>query len=336
MHTVVAIVLTELLAFSALLILFTAIVYQTGRFASDWEAIRMNVLHHLLTVQEWIVERFHISYAEQHDYLKIATNKTFDNGGWLIASTIGSVGNTLFNLFLIPVYVFLFLVYHQHLKNFWLSLFGPEHELAVREAMSSVRSIIQSYLSGLMIEMMVVAGLNATGLFLLGVNYAIFLGLLSAVLNLIPYIGTMIAGLLGVIVTLSSTDQLSKVVGVILVFWVVQLIDNNLLMPRIVGRKVKINALISILAVLIGGSLAGVSGMFLSIPTVAILKVIFDHADGLKPWGLLLGVEEQVERPVKKTIIQYILSSTWHPATPAPAQQTETRPEQEEETPQEP
>ena len=77
--------------------------------------------------------------------------------------------------------------------------------------------------------------------------------------------------------------------GVVGVFLTVQFIDNNLLVPLVVGSKVRINALVSIVGVLIGGALAGISGMFLSIPAIAILKVIFDRVDGLKPWGILLG-----------------------------------------------
>ncbi|MNE93126.1 AI-2 transport protein TqsA [compost metagenome] len=71
----------------------------------------------------------------------------------------------------------------------------------------------------------------------------------------------------------------------------VQFLDNNILMPRIVGSKVQINALASILSVIIGGALAGIPGMFLAIPITAILKVVFDAAPGLEPYGYLLGDE---------------------------------------------
>lgn len=312
-NSIVAILFTELIAFSILLILFTAIIYQAGKFISDWQAISQNVVHHLANIQAWIADKFNISYADQSDYIRTAGNKAISNADQWVAGTVSSVGSTLFDVFLIPVYVFLFLVYHRRLTAFLQKVFGMQHAATVQRTLAAIRVIIQSYLSGLMIEMLVVASLNATGLFLLGVNYALFLGLMSAVLNLIPYIGTMIAGVLSVVVTLSSSDELSKVIGVIMIFWVVQLIDNNLLMPRIVGRKVKINALISITAVLVGGALAGVAGMFLSIPTIAILKVVLDHAEGTQAWGDLLGEDPPVERRAKQGLVRYILSSTWHP-----------------------
>jgi predicted PurR-regulated permease PerM len=83
-------------------------------------------------------------------------------------------------------------------------------------------------------------------------------------------------------------------VGIILA--AVQFIDNNFLMPMIVGSKVRINALVTIVGVLVGGALCGVPGMFLSIPGLAVLKVIFDRVNGLKPFGMLLGDDVPVEK----------------------------------------
>src|SRR5690606_11797801 len=81
----------------------------------------------------------------------------------------------------------------------------------------------------------------------------------------------------------------------------VQFLDNNILMPRIVGSKVRINALGTIVGVLVGGAIAGVSGMFLSLPIIAVMKIVFDRSDMFKPWGVLLGDEIPKESPMKDT-----------------------------------
>ena len=78
-------------------------------------------------------------------------------------------------------------------------------------------------------------------------------------------------------------------VYVLALYSIIQFIDNNYIMPKIVASRVQINAFISVIVVLIGGALWGLSGMFLSIPLTAIMKVIFDHIEPLKPWGFLLG-----------------------------------------------
>jgi predicted PurR-regulated permease PerM len=86
-----------------------------------------------------------------------------------------------------------------------------------------------------------------------------------------------------------TTEGYNTQLGILIAYVIIQFIDNNILVPRIVSSKVQINALISIIVVLLGGSLWGVPGMFLSIPFVAILKIIFDRVPDLKPWGKLLG-----------------------------------------------
>jgi len=127
------------------------------------------------------------------------------------------------------------------------------------------------------------------GLLILGIDYAIILGITGAVLNVIPYIGGVVAVALPMIVSIVTKDTISSPFLVLGLYIVVQFIDNHYVSPKIVASKVKINALVSVIVVLIGGAIWGIPGMFLSIPLTAILKVIFDNIDSLKPWGFLLG-----------------------------------------------
>jgi predicted PurR-regulated permease PerM len=148
---------------------------------------------------------------------------------------------------------------------------------------------MQHYITGLLTETSIVAVLNIIGLLIIGAPFAILLGLIAAILNLIPYIGGLIAVVLTALITFSNTGSVTKMVYAIVIFMIVQLIDNNFLVPKVIASRVKLNALISIVGVLIGGALCGVGGMFLSIPFLAICKVIFDRVDDLKPWGKVLG-----------------------------------------------
>ena len=78
-------------------------------------------------------------------------------------------------------------------------------------------------------------------------------------------------------------------VYVLIIYYFIQLVDNNYIVPKIVASKVKINALFSIIVVIAGNALWGIPGMFLSIPLLAIVKLIFDNIESLSPWGFLLG-----------------------------------------------
>ena len=110
---------------------------------------------------------------------------------------------------------------------------------------------------GLLIEALIVAVLNTTALLILGVEYAIVPGLLGALLNMLPYIGGIIAIALPVFMATVTKDGYSTQLGIIIADIVIQFIDNNFLIPRIVSSKVQINALVSILFVLLGGTLLG-------------------------------------------------------------------------------
>lgn len=203
--------------------------------------------------------------------------------------TLSQLGQFTITVVLIPVYLFMMLYYKSLLLEFIRKLFRSEHHSAVVEVLANSKNIIQSYLVGLFFEMVIMAVLNSVGLLILGIDYAIILGILCAVLNVIPYIGGVVATILPMIIAFVTKDSLIYPALVLVVTIVIQFIDNNLIVPKIVASRVQINALISVIAVLIGGAIWGVAGMFLSIPLIAILKVIFDHIEPLKPWGFLFG-----------------------------------------------
>ncbi len=189
------------------------------------------------------------------------------------------------------MYSFLFLYYKTLVLNFLFEIFSEENSKEVGVVLIQTKSAIQSYMFGLLMEALIVATLNTGALMILGVEYAILLGVLGAILNVLPFIGGMLAILLPLVIVTITKDGFGTQFGVIIAYVVIQFIDNHFLVPYIVSSKVKINALISILIVLMGGAVWGISGMFLSIPFVGILKIIFDKISELKPWGKLLGDE---------------------------------------------
>jgi predicted PurR-regulated permease PerM len=126
------------------------------------------------------------------------------------------------------------------------------------------------------------------------VPYAILMGILGAILNVLPFFGGILAALLPMMVATITRDGLHTQIGIAISYMVIQFIDNHFLIPYIVSSRVRINALISIVAVLLGAAAWGLSGMFLSIPFIGILKIVFDQIPEMRPWGRLLGSEVDV------------------------------------------
>lgn len=233
----------------------------------------------------FIQQTFNVPIAKQNQMVSDALN----NSQTLVGGALGGLLGILSVVFLLPVYIFLLLYYKTLILNFCYEVFAEENSKKVGEVLKETKGAIQSYIVGLLIELIIVAAMNSAALLLLGVKYGLLIGVIGAILNLIPYLGGIVAIALPVLMATVTKDGYSTQLGVIGAYIIIQFIDNNILVPRIVSSKVQINALMSILVVLLGNMLWGVSGMFLSIPFLAVLKIIFDRITPLKPWGKLLG-----------------------------------------------
>jgi len=273
------------------LLLFGGIMYfisfQIVGFSENFPILKDKFYELLKQLQVWAQAKFDISISRQVELI----NEALNSSKGLIGQTVGTAVTTLIIIFILPVYVFLLLFYKTLILNFLYESFAEENSKRVADILKQTKSAIQSYMVGLLLEALIVAALNSTALLILGVKYAILLGLLGALLNMLPYIGGIIAVALPVLIATVTKDGYSTQLGIIIAYIIIQFIDNNFLIPKIVSSKVQINALISILIVLLGGALWGLAGMFLSIPFVAILKIICDRVEGLRPWGKLLGDE---------------------------------------------
>ena len=265
----------------------------------DIPSIKQHINEHFISLQNWVKERLHISFQEQNEYLNQQADKLKETGTGYISHTFFSITEAVMLLILMPIYTFLLLFYKDHIRKFLFAVFNQEHATGIKNVITKTKLMIRSYMVGLLIEMGIVATADSTGLVLLGVKYAIFFGVLAAVLNLIPYIGMFTATLFTVLVSLTTTDNTSNIVWIVVIFYSIHIVDVNVLMPKIVASRLRINALISILGVVIGGTLTGISGLFLSIPAIAFIKIVCDEVEELKPWGLLMGDETTYSKKSK-------------------------------------
>jgi len=282
---ILAIVLSMTIAIVMIVALMYFLSSQVAHFFDDLDAIKLRLSNLLHDVQVWLQTSFGFSATKQAKLIDDAANSSKG----MIGQTLSGLLGILSVVFLIPVYVFLLMLYKTLILNFLYEVFSEENQTKVAEILTETKGAIQSYIVGLLIETAIVAVLNSAALLLLGIQNAILIGVIGAILNLLPYIGGIIAIALPVLMATVTKDGYTSQLSIIAAYAIIQFLDNNIFVPRIVSSKVQINALISIVVVLLGAALWGVPGMFLSIPFIAVLKIIFDRIDGLKPWGKLLG-----------------------------------------------
>src|SRR5690606_29760222 len=144
-------------------------------------------------------------------------------------------------------------------------------------------------LTGVCIVAVTFSVINTIGLTIIGIENALFFGVMVAFVNIIPYIGSVAGSTIVVLYTLITRDSLVTPAVVALFFIVLQQIDSYILTPKITGSKIQLNALFTIMALLLGSLVWGVAGMILFVPFLGAAKVVFDHVESLKPYGTLIG-----------------------------------------------
>ena len=252
--------------------------------------------------QEYLMQHWNIPLAKTNSYLDEARKGIKP----LLGQLLGSVAGTMGTVFLLPVYTFLLLYYKDLILNFLYEVFAEENAKEVSTVLRQVRGAIQSYMYGLLIEAAIVASLNTIALLILGVKYAVLMGVLGALLNVLPFIGGILAAALPIMVATITKDGYNTQIGIAIAYIIIQFTDNHFLIPYIVSAKVRVNALLSVVAILLGGAVWGLAGMFVSIPFIGVLKIIFDRIPEMQPWGRLLGDKIEARRTVRRGNIRAV------------------------------
>ncbi|WP_276374010.1 AI-2E family transporter [Chryseolinea sp. H1M3-3] len=290
-----ALSITIVLAITIILLglLIWLIVNQVVGLINDLPNLQAKLENYISQVSSTLRRDFGISTSEQNKYLGESMRTVSVYLGDVLISTT----NTLSILIQIPIYIFLILIYRDKFKDFFVSLIPGEGEFVWKKDMERV---VQGYISGLTLVTLIIAALNCIGLLALGIDHAIFFGILSGVLTIIPYVGIIIGALFPLIMALITKDSMWYAIGVVIVFAVVQFLEGNFITPRITGSKVSINALAAIIALVIGGKILGIAGMILAVPGIGVLKILLSHSEHLKPFVILL---EDKDRPDPKVDI---------------------------------
>jgi AI-2 transport protein TqsA len=277
------------------MVLFLGLFYfftrQLIHLSRDLPSLQEKVLEKYQEVQDWISDKYHITNTQQISYLHKSGTGIMNTAMNSVATTIMGIASTLILTIFFFIFTFFILQYRRLIMRFVIELFHESYNERVQGIISRIRSLIKSYVQGLLIEMSVIAILIYISLIIIGIKYALLFSIMAAVLNIIPYLGIYFSMAVAMLIT-TAIGSTGHVVAVGIVFLVTHFADANIILPKVVGGKVKMNPLVTILAVLIGHLVWGIPGMFLFIPLTAIIRLISDEIPDLKPWAILLGEEK--------------------------------------------
>ena len=280
---------------------------QIASFADDWPELTQKLDEKWKSIQQWIYEEFKITRKEQGKWIDQKMGEAADSGHTYVLGIFSATGTFLANLALIPIYIFFLTYYKDKFKQFviLISKKQPQDPDDILDIMTRISTVSQKYLKGLMLDILILSVLNSTGFLLLGLKHAILFGVLASILNIIPYVGVLIGSILHIIMALLTKDAFSYALGVALICWFVQFIDNNFITPYVVGSSVSINPLTAVIALIIAALIWGLPGMVLCIPIAGMIKVVCDNVDSLKPYAFLMGEEKDFNKKRERT------SSLW-------------------------
>jgi predicted PurR-regulated permease PerM len=303
------------IAFGFLAVLGFFLVQQVRSFAADADMFTQRLEELLTSADVFLSTWFAMEVELNLDNVLTAVVDYLQENAGALTRGISGAASTLTTFFLMPIFMFLILLFRDMLKTFVRKVFGRGHkatEHKVDEIIERVKTLVQRYITGLLMVIMILAVINSTMLLVIGVDHAIFFGVFAAMLNVIPFIGPIFGSILPVLYSLITMDSLWFPVIILGGFYIIQLFESNLFTPVIVGSQVSMNAFMTLLLILIGAQIWGLAGMILFIPLGAILKVVSDQVDSLKPYGFLLGRVEDDQSEVRSVFAQKVRSLTKH------------------------
>jgi len=306
---IAAILLSILVLIIVIAVLLYVVTLQIGGFAEELPRITEKaeiLLDQTLTMGERYLS---LSRTQQVTEAKKYLVNMLSEGRAVLLNTLVTTTGAISTFILLPLYVFFFLLYRDFFRRFFYKAIASVPNEDLNTLLKKIYVVIQSYLSGLFLVIIIVGVLNSIGLLLLGIPHAIFFGFLAGFLILIPYIGILIGSLFPALLSIVTMDSPWYAVGVIGVMSFVQFLEGNFITPNIVGSKVSVNPMAAIVALFLGGQLWGLSGLILALPITAILKVVLDTIPSLEPYGFLLGepaheVEEDKAEERQKAVEQ--------------------------------
>lgn len=296
---ILAIILCLLLALTILTGLFYGISVQLSNFSEVVPQFVKRGNEYINSIQKFADEHLNIDKQRQVDEIRKYLNQALSEAGVIVTTTLLTTTNIISTLFLVLLFAFFLLLYRDFFRTFFYKIFSDARRSKVDGVMSGIYEVVKDYMAGLFLVIIIIGTLMTVGLLILGVDYAVFFGFFGACLVLIPYFGISLGSLIPAAYTLVTQDNPFKALGVIGVFLFVQALEGNFITPYIVGSKVSINPLAAIIALILWENVWGLPGLVLALPMTAILKVIFDAVDSLKPYGFLIGEAEKPRPPIK-------------------------------------
>ena len=273
----------------SLLIIIGVAAWQLTTLVEDLPAVKERSGKLLSEAEKFIQSRFSISPAKQESIVQRQLKSIGQSAGSYAGQMLGGLTSTVAWLVLSLLFTFLFLYNKERYESFFVKIFKNQEPAKVKLVVEKISHVSEQYLLGRSFSILILFVCYTLGLLIIGVKNALLLAAVASLLTIIPYAGTIAGSVFPVIMAIITEDSFQPAIWTGAVMIVIQAIDNYFIEPYVVGGEVNLSAMATILSIVCGGLVWGVAGTILFIPLLAIVKIICDHVESLKPYGYLMG-----------------------------------------------
>jgi predicted PurR-regulated permease PerM len=295
MNRIIASLISTFVVFIVVGGLLFLFIFQVDQFVSDIASVKEQLKELMDGIEQQITSIANVTAEEQKKFWADRSDQILNRIQSLATNFFRGILSALSGLLLILIYVFLLLLYRDRLTRFLMLYVSDDKKEHTKKIIGKMSKVVFHYLWGRAKVMSLLGIMYYTTFLIFDLPYALLLTIFGALITIIPYLGPLVSGLVPIIFSFLFFDSIPKAVIFSIIIMTEQLIESYVLEPWIIGREVKLNPLVVIVAIILGGMIWGLAGMILFVPLFAILKIISSNSIGMEPIGFLLGNSKKSE-----------------------------------------
>lgn len=263
--------------------------WQLNNLADNFDEMKGRIAARLNALREWISTSIGIDFEQQRKMVTQQGEGSASQAGNLFLKFLNKLASVIVDAVLVVVYTYLLLYYRSHIKRFLLEAVPKSNRYRVRTIIRKSVDVSGDYLIGLFNMVGILWIMYSIGFSLVGLEGAIFFAILCGIFEIVPFIGNLIGNLVAILAVLAQGGDGNMVLGILAVYLTVQFLQSYILEPLVVGQRVNINPLFTIVALVAGELIWGIAGMAMAIPLLGIVKIVCDNVPELHAYGIVIG-----------------------------------------------
>jgi predicted PurR-regulated permease PerM len=283
---------------------------QIVSIASDFSHFQEKVIMVFAETTAWLNKNISfVPHLRKDELMNLLKDWLNNSSGSLVQQTFSGSAGFVAGMIATIIFTFLLLIYRSGFTQAVIMYYPQEKKQRALGMLKSIQQVGQKYLLGVILIVLIIGIINSIALLIIGIDYPFFFGFLAAIMAIVPYVGTTLGATIPVLYAFMTYDSLWVPLAVMITFWAIQTVESNYLSPKVVGGTLKVNALAAIISIIVGATVWGIAGMILFLPFAAMLKVVCQEYEELKPIAIFIGEQNVKKKNIEIEVLSKLKNS---------------------------